>query len=139
MLPRRIALAACALWLVGAGLAAFTGGLSLRHAEAGYAAVYAVVAVGLAALAGGTYRAVRAAEIATLVLLGSQMLGVLGATWELVRGDDDGAKARHLEKLSIDFRLALVANLIFSAAASAVFIWAWRARRRGGSALSRRS
>jgi hypothetical protein len=68
LLPRRIAVAACALWLAGAALATFTGGLSLTHSEAGYAAVYAVVAVGLVALATATFRAVRAAEIVTLVL-----------------------------------------------------------------------
>jgi hypothetical protein len=143
LLPRRIALAAGGLWLVGAALAASTGLLAAGHSEVGYTAVYAVVSIGLVALAAGTYRAVRATEIVTLVLLGSQILGVVGAAWELARGDDDGAKARHLDNLGINFRLALVANLVYSAAASAVFIWAWserrRARRADGRVVSRRS
>jgi hypothetical protein len=101
------------------------------------------VSVGLGALAVATYYAVRAAETVTLVLLASQILGVLGSAWELARGDDGGAKARHLEDLGVDFRLAILGNLAFSAAASAVFLWAWTGirRRRGapGTAVSRRS
>jgi hypothetical protein len=142
-LPRPAALAACALWLAGAALAAFTGVLSLTHSLAGYAAIYAVVAAGLGALAVATYRALRAAETVTLVLLASQILGVVGASVELARGDDSGAKARHLQDLGLDFRLAVLGNLAYSAAASAVFIWAWtgirRRRRATGRAVSRRS
>jgi hypothetical protein len=118
------------MWLVGAALAAVAGVLSLTHSEAGYAAVYAVVAAGLTGLAAATYRTVRAAQTVSLVLLGSQVLGVVGAAWELGRAEDGGAKARHLEDLGIDFRLAVLGNLIYSAAASAVFVWAWRERRR---------
>lgn len=129
-LPRPAGLAACALWLVGAALAAVTGVLSVTHSKAGYAAVYAVVAVGLAGLAAATYRGVRAAETVSLVLLGSQIFGVVGAAWELVRADESGAKARHLDDLGVDFRLAVLGNLIYSAAASAVFVWAWRQKRR---------
>jgi hypothetical protein len=142
-LPRRAALAAGALWLVGAVLAAFTGVRSLTHSQAGYAAVYGFVSVGLGGLAVATYRAVRAAETVTLVLLASQLLGVVGAAWELAREDDGGAKARHLQDLGIDFRLAVLGNLAYSAAASAVFIWVWtgirRRRRAAGRAVSRRS
>ncbi len=135
-LPRRARLAASALWLVGAGLAAVTGVVSLTHSMAGYAAVYAVVAVSLAVLAAATYRALRAAETVSLVLLGSQVLGVVGAAWELVRADDTGFKARHLEDLGIDFHLAVLGNLVYSAAASAVFVWAWREKRRNRQAHS---
>ena len=142
-LPRRAALAACALWLAGAALAAFTGVRSLTSSQAGYVAVYAVVSAGLVGLAVATYHAVRAAETVTLVLLASQVLGVVGSAWELARGDDGGAKARHLEDLGVDFRLAVLGNLAYSAAASAVFIWAWtgirRRRRAAGRAVSRRS
>jgi hypothetical protein len=142
-LPRRAALAACVLWLAGGALAAFTGVLSLTRSEAGNAAVYAVVSVGLGALAVATYYAVRAAETVTLVLLASQILGVVGSAWELARGDDGGAKARHLEDLGVDFRLAVLGNLAYSAAAAAVFIWAWtgirRRRRATGRAVSHRS
>ena len=118
------------LWIVGAGLAGFTGVLSLIHSQPGYAAVYAVVAVGLAGLAAATYRGVRAAETVSLVLLASQILGVVGSAWELAQADETGAKARHLDDLGIDFRLAILANLIYSAAAFAVFVWAWRQTRR---------
>ena len=142
-LPRRAALAACALWLAGAALAAFTVVLSVTRSQAGYAAVYAVVSAGLAGLAVATYHASRTAETVTLVLLASQALGVVGSAWELARGDDGGAKARHLEDLGVDFRLALLGNLVYSAAASVLFIWAWsqirRRRRATGRAVSRRS
>jgi hypothetical protein len=142
-LPRGPALAACGLWLAGVALAGTTGVLSLTSSQAGYAAVYAAVSVGLAGLALATYRAVPVAETVTLVLLGSQLLGVLGATWELARADDGGAKARHLEDLGIGFRPALVANLVYSASASAVFVWAVgairRRRRAEERAVSRRS
>lgn len=138
-LPRRAALAACGLWAVGAVLAGATGVRSLTHSQGGYAAVYALVTAGLATLAVATYRAVRMAETVTLVLLGSQLLGTVGAAWELVRADEGGAKARHLDDLGINFRLAVAANLIYSATASAVFVWAWRERRRSRGAISRRS
>lgn len=142
-LPRRPAVAACALWLAGAALAAFTGVLSLTHSLGGYAAVYAVVSVGLGALAVATYHALRAAETVTLVLLASQVLGVVGAAVELARGDESAAKGRHLQDLGLDFRLAVLANLAYSAAASAVFIWTWtlirRRRRATGRAVSPRS
>ena len=126
----RLRLAACALWLVGAALAAATGVLALTKSKAGYSAVYAVVALTLVGLAAATWRTIRLAETISVLLLGSQMLGVAGAAWELVRGDETGAKARHLEDLGIDLRLALLGNLIYSAVASAVFVWAWRERRR---------
>lgn len=129
-LPRRARLAASAMWLVGAILAAVTGVVSLTRSMAGYAAVYAVVALGLAGLAIATSREIRAAETVSLVLLGSQLLGVVGAAWELARADAGGAKARHLEDLGINFRLAVLGNLIYSAAASAVFVWTWRETRR---------
>jgi membrane protein implicated in regulation of membrane protease activity len=142
-LPKRPALAACGLWLAGAALAAATGLRALTSSEAGYAAVYAVVSVGLDILAVATYHAVRAAETVTLVLLASQIVGAAGAAVELIRGDDGGAKARHLQDLGLDFRLALLGNLVYSAAASVVFIWAWseirRRRRTTGRAVSRRS
>jgi hypothetical protein len=43
-LPRRVGLAACALWLIGAALAGLTGVLSLFHSKPGYGA--AVVTAG---------------------------------------------------------------------------------------------
>ena len=138
--------AATALWVIGAGLATTAGVLSVTHSQAGYAVIYAVVAVALAALALNTHRRYRRAQIITLILLGSQLVGAVGAAWELAYGADDTAKARHLHDLGINYRLALVTNLAFSILASIVFIWAMVARRQaspvsggGGAAGGRAS
>lgn len=116
--------AATALWGIGAGLAATTGVLSVAHSKVGYAVLYAVVAAALAAFAAATHRGNRRAQIITLVLLGSQVIGAVGAAWELAYGADDTAKARHLRELGVNYRLALATNLAFSTLASFVFIWA---------------
>ena len=115
---------ASALWAVGAALAAFTGGLAVVHGEVGFAVVYGVVAAALATLAAATRRGRRVAELITLVGLGSQVIGAIGAAWELAQGSDDNAKARHLHDLGVNYRLALALNLAFSLLASAVFVWA---------------
>ena len=120
------------LWLAGAALALVTGIFSVAHARLAYALVYGVVATCLAVLAVGVRRAVRLAEVMSLVLLGSQILGVVGAAWELSDPDEASAKARHLADLGISYRLALVGNVLYSAVASGVFGWAmlgaWRRR-----------
>jgi hypothetical protein len=125
--PRR---AAIALWCIGVAFAGSTAVLAVAHGEFGFAALYAAVAAGLAALARITTRPRRRAEIVTLILLGSQIVGAAGAAWELASGDDDNAKARHLHDLGVNYRLALALNFGFSVAASAVFVWALVARRR---------
>lgn len=116
--------AATALWVVGAGLAATTGVLAVAHSEVGYGVVYAVVAAALTVLAVATNRGNRQAQAISLVLLGSQIIGALGAAWELAFGADDTAKARHLHDLGVSYRLALAGNLAFSLLASTVFAWA---------------
>jgi hypothetical protein len=127
---------ATVLWGVGAGLAATTGVLAVAHSKFGYGFIYSAVAVALGTLAVVTRRGNRRAEVVTLVLLGSQLIGAAGAAWELAYGADDTAKARHLHDLGINYRLALVGNLAFSTLASAVFVWAMvrlvRARRHRG-------
>ncbi len=106
------------------------------HSKFGYGVIYAAVAVALGTLAVVTLRGNRRAEVVTLVLLGSQLIGAAGAAWELAYGADDTAKARHLHDLGINYRLALAGNLAFSTLAAAVFVWAmarWvRARRHRG-------
>ena len=129
LLPPRTRRAAVALWCIGVALSAFTAVLAAAHSEFGFAAIYALVAGALAALAGATSRGHRAAEIVTLIGLGSQLIGAAGAGWELARGDDNGAKARHLRGLGVNYRLALAVNFAFSLAASAVFVWAVTGRR----------
>jgi hypothetical protein len=116
--------AATALWGIGAGLAATSGVLAVAHSELGYGVLYALVAAALATLAAATQRGNRAAHFITLLLLGSQVIGALGAAWEFAHGADDTAKARHLHDLGVNYRLALAGNLAFSTLASAVFVWA---------------
>lgn len=115
---------ATVLWGVGAGLAAATGVLAVAHGRVGYGFIYSAVTVALGTLAVGTRGGDRRAEVVSLVLLGSQLIGAVGAAWELAYGADDTAKARHLHELGINYRLALAGNLAFSTLASAVFICA---------------
>ena len=116
--------AAIALWLTGVGLAATTGALAVARGKVGYGFLYAVVAAALGFLAAATRTGRPWAELVTLFLLGSQVIGTAGAAWELAFGADGTAKARHLHDLGISYRWALVANLAFSALASCVFTWA---------------
>jgi hypothetical protein len=115
--------AATALWWTGAGLAATTSVLAIVHSEAAYAFLYAAVTAVLGFLAMALRRGSRRVEVITLILLGSQIVGVAGAAWELAYGADDTAKARHLHDLGVNYRWALAGNLAFSAMASIVFIW----------------
>jgi hypothetical protein len=112
------------LWWVGAALAAATAGLSVAQREAGFALVYASVAVALAAMATRTRRGERWAEVVSLVGLGGQIPGAIGAAWALVADDEGSAKARHLRHLGVNYRAAVAANLAYSLAAAAVFVWA---------------
>lgn len=121
-LSGRVRLAATVLWIIGAGLAGTTGVLALAHSRVAVAALYAVVATVLALLAVTTHRGSRSSEALTLVLLASQVVGMIGAAWEIGTADGAGLKARHLEELGINHRLALAGNLLFSLAASAVFV-----------------
>lgn len=116
--------AATVLWVIGAGLAATTGVLAVTHSRPGYGLLYAVVAAALGALATATQRGHRRADVITLILLGSQVVGAVGAAWELAYGAADTAKARHLHDLGVNYRLALASNLAFSILASIVFVWA---------------
>lgn len=122
------------LWLAGAALAALTGVLALAHGSWGYVALYGVVTAGLVTLAVAVRRGIRLAAVVSLVLLGSQLVGVVGAAWELSDPDETSAKARHLADLGVDYRLALAANFGYSAVASAVFGWVMFTGRRRAAA-----
>jgi hypothetical protein len=121
--------AAAALWAVGAAFATFTGVLAAIHSEFGFAAVYAMIGAALAVLTVAVHRGSRTVERVTLVLLGSQVVGAAGAAWELVAGNDDNAKARHLHGLGVNYHLALALNLAYSLAASVLFVLALADRR----------
>lgn len=83
---------------------------------------FIAVVVGLAGLALAVLRANRAALLTSTVLLGAQILGVIGSAWQLL-DDVDGTKADELHRLGIDAELGLTLNLLYSAVASAVFGW----------------
>jgi hypothetical protein len=112
------------LWSAGAALAGATGVLSLAHHLLFFAAVYGAVAAGLGFMAVATHRGNRTAEMVSLVGLGGQIVGAVGAGWELHRPDTGNVKARHLHDLGLNYRWALLCNLVYSLLASAVFVWA---------------
>jgi len=121
-LPAGMRRATVRLWWVGAALAATTAGLSVAHGKTGFAPVYATVTVALAAMATRTRRGERWAEKVSLVGLGSQIPGAIGAAWALLADDEGSAKARHLHDLGVNYRAAVAANLAYSVAAAAVFV-----------------
>jgi hypothetical protein len=132
--PRR---ATTALWCTGAALAVGTGAVSVVRGSLGFGVLYGAVAVALLLIALETHRGRRVAEIVSIALLGSQMIGAVGAGWELHHPDYRSAKARHLHELGIDYRSAIAGNLVFSLVASAVFVWAVTAIRRRAPACHR--
>jgi hypothetical protein len=99
-------------------------------------------ALGLAVLAAAVGRANRLALGISTVLLGAQILGVIGSAWVLMHGVE-GSKARELRDLGVDPELGVALNLAYSAVASAVFAWVaarWSAgRRRPTSEFKNRS
>ena len=112
-------------------LAGFTAPLAWRRIDALAALPFIAVTVGLMVLALAVLRANRVALIISTVGLGAQVLGVLGSAWELLSGVH-GSKATELRRLGIDPELGVALNLLYSAVASAVFIWVmarWRSGR----------
>ena len=53
------------------------------------------------------------AEVVSLVLLGSQILGVVGAAWELSDPGEASDKAGHLADLGINCRLVPGGNVLY--------------------------
>jgi hypothetical protein len=110
------------LWLLGSAIAAFTAVLALVRLGAASAAPYAGAAIGLVVLAAATHRVSRWALALSMLLLGSQLLGVVGSAIELNLGEAAG-KAAALRALGIDPTLGIALTLAYSAAASALFGW----------------
>ena len=100
----------------------------LRRAVVGLWLAGAAIAgaiVPLVALAIGTARGTRSALRVSLVLLGLQLLGAIGSAWQLAHAAAD-EKTAELRRLGLDPTFGLTLNLIYSAIASSVFLWAWR-------------
>jgi len=119
------------LWLAGVGLAGFTAPLAWRRTGAASALPFIAVVFGLTGLAVAVLRANRAGLIISTVLLGAQILGVIGSAWQLAQGVE-GTKATELGRLGIDPELGVALNLLYSAVAAAVFGWIvkrWLSRR----------
>ena len=129
--PQLRSTVAC-LWLVGVALAGFTAPLAWRRTGVIAALPFAAAAAGLAVLALAVLRANRLALAVSTVLLGAQIIGVLGSAWQLLSGVHS-SKADELHRLWIDPELGVALNLVYSSVASAVFVWVltrWLATRR---------
>lgn len=110
------------LWLVGVVLAGCTAPVAWHRIGVVAALPFIAAAVGLAVLARAVLRANRAALTVSTILLGAQVLGVVGSAWQLLSGVH-GSKADELRRLGIDPELGVALNLVYSAIASAVFGW----------------
>ena len=110
------------LWLAGVVLAGGTAPRAWSRTGVVAALPFIAAAVGLAVLAWAVLRASRAALIVSTVLLGAQVLGVVGSAWQL-RSGVHGSKADELHRLGIDPELGVALNLVYSAVATAVFAW----------------
>jgi hypothetical protein len=111
------------LWLAGAVIAGFTAVRAALRLGIGSGAVFAVVALALTGLAVGVLRAARWALMVSLFLAGAQLVGVVGAAWELWRGGET-TKTRQLQALDVDATVGITLNLVYSCLAAALFGWA---------------
>jgi hypothetical protein len=127
MFPRALRLALAALWVCGAALASITAALSARH-HTGQAGAYAAIAAALIAMAVLTARGQPVVTIVGLVICAVQPLAVIATAWELVHGIS-ASQVDKLEALGVDPTLGVTVNLIFSAVASVLAMWAYLARR----------
>ena len=121
------------LWLVGVALAGFTAPLAWQRTGVASALPFIAVALAGVVLAVAVLRANRAALAISTVGLGGQILGVIGSAWELSQ-PGQGSKGRELRRLGVDPTLGVALNLVYSALASAVFVWLatrWLAARQG--------
>ncbi len=125
--PTRRAVAA--LWLLGAMLATLAAVLSFMRPGSGAYWIFVIPAVLLLLIACSLLASRMWAIALSFVLLVSQVVGVVGATLELVRGIDAN-KAMELRALGFDPRFGVSINLVFSLASVAVLAVAvMRARR----------
>jgi hypothetical protein len=113
---------AAALCLTAAGLAGASAVPALHRLGPGQAAVFMVVAVLSAVLATAVLRAARWALWLCLVSCGGQVTAIAGTTWELAHGVD-AAKARQIRALGVDPETGVTVNLVYSALATALFVW----------------
>lgn len=93
---------------------------------------FMAVTAGGIVLATAVLRANRLALAISTVLLGAQIMCMIGSARQLVQGVQ-GSKAQELHDLGFDPELGVALNLVYSAAASAVFVWIvarWLAGRR---------
>ncbi len=118
--PLRIGVSA--LWLVGAGLAGVTAPVAASRISVASALVFAAVAIVGVVFAVNTLRRRRWALAVGLVGCGGQVLAVVGTVWELAHPIET-AKSDDLRALGVDPTLAVSINLVYSAAASALFVW----------------
>jgi hypothetical protein len=119
---RRQRAAVAGLWFVGVAIAGSTAPVAWQRTGVTAALPFIAAASGLALLALAVLRANRVALMVSLVLLGAQILGVVGSAWQLWRGVH-GSKADELHRLGIDPEFGVALNLVYSAIASAVFGW----------------
>jgi hypothetical protein len=129
---RRLRVTVAGLWLAGVALAGFTAPRAWHRTGVASALPFVAVAVAGVVLARAVLRGYRAALALSAVLLGGQILGVIGSAWELSQ-PGQGSKGRELRRLGFDPRLGVVLNLLYSAIASAVFVWVatrWLSARR---------
>jgi hypothetical protein len=111
--------------------AAFTAPLAWRRTGVASALPFVGVTAGLVVLAIFVLRSNRAALLISTAGLAAQILGVIGAGFELLNGVH-GAKAHELQRLGIDPEFGVALNLAYSLVASAVFAWVavrWREMR----------
>jgi hypothetical protein len=128
------------LWLVGVALAGFTAPLAWRRMGVVAALPFVGAACGLVVLAFAVLRTNRMALIVSSILLGGQILGVIGTAWQLLNGVH-GTKADELHRLGIDPEFGVGLNLLYSAVASGVFAWVvtrWLSARRTAGEKTRR-
>jgi len=125
--PTRRAVAA--LWLLGAMLATLAAVLSFMRLGPGAYWTFVIPAVLLLLITRSLLASRMWAIALSFVLLVGQVVGVVGATLELVHGIDAN-KAMELRALGFDPRLGVSINLVFSLASVAVLAVAvMRARR----------
>ena len=126
--PKGLRSITAALWATGAAIAGFTAPLAFYRTGVISSLPFLVVTTSLILLAIGTLRGARVALIVSIVLLGAQIFGVVGSALELAAGGVT-AKSEQLESLGLDPTLGLYLNLVYSAAAAALFLSvaiAWR-------------
>lgn len=115
--PTRAAVAG--LWFVGAAFALSACLLAIARPGAGPYGAFLIVAATLAFIAVALLRSWTWAMAISLALLSGQVVGVLGATLELLYGIRAG-KATELRALGVEPRLGVEVNLAFSLAATCV-------------------